>query len=289
MIRVAWLGHATVVLDLDGVRIVTDPLLGAHAGLLRRRGPRPKPAQWRGTDAVLISHLHSDHADLRSLRMLPGIPIMSAPTNVAWMRKRKVLDAVPLEEAWTRLRGSDVEVRLVPADHRHRPMPHRPNEAHGHLLRGPSGTVWVAGDTSLYPEMSALAEMAGGPLDVAIVPVGGWGPRLSPGHMNPTQAATAVARSGARWAVPVHWGTLHPPFMARRVTCWFDEPGRDFAEALRREAPDCHAVVLRAGEACGITTTRSAPGMGTAGWQGCKAESSGEQGPSFRGNRLSRG
>ena len=226
MIRVAWLGHATVVLDLDGVRILTDPLLLPNAGVLRRRGPQPDPAQWRSIDAVLVSHLHTDHAELRSLRMLQGTPIMSSRANVAWMRKRKLMDAVPIDEAWTRLPGGDVEVRLVRADHAHRQMPHRPNDAHGHLLRGPSGAVWVAGDTSLYPEMSLLAEMAGGSIDVAVVPIGGWGPRLSPGHMDPGQAATAVALSGARWAVPVHWGTLHPPLMTGFSTSWMDRSSR---------------------------------------------------------------
>jgi L-ascorbate metabolism protein UlaG (beta-lactamase superfamily) len=248
VVRVAWLGHATVVLDLDGTRVLTDPLLQKNAGPLRRRPPPPDPASWRDVDAVLVSHLHVDHAELGSLRMLGATPKLSAASNASWMRRRGLAGVGSLSERWVRLPQGEVETRLVRADHRHRQMPHRPNAAHGHLLRGRSARIWVAGDTSLHPEMSALADLAGGPVDLALVPVGGWGPRLSPGHMDATQAATAVARSGARYAVPVHWGTLHPPFLDRLGTDWLDEPGRQFAEALAQQAPGCRAVVLAPGE-----------------------------------------
>jgi L-ascorbate metabolism protein UlaG (beta-lactamase superfamily) len=247
-VRVAWLGHATAVIDLDGTRILTDPLLRRNAGPLRRRTPPPEAWQWRDTDAVLLSHLHVDHAELGSLRMLEGTPLLSAAANASWLRRRGLGEVRAVSERWSPVGSGGVEVRLVRADHRHRNMPHRPNAAHGQLVRGGSGTVWFAGDTSLHPEMSALPELAGGAVDLALVPVGGWGPRLSPGHMDPAQAATAVARSGARWAIPVHWGTLTAPFMDRIGTDWLEAPGRLFAEALAREAPDCRSVVLAPGE-----------------------------------------
>ena len=160
--RLTWLGHSSVVLDIDGVRILTDPLLCPHAGLLRRLAPRPDPASWIRPDAVLLSHLHHDHAEFRSLRMLRGAALMSAPANVAWLRRRKLMHTVPLGDGWTPV-GSGVQVRQVPAEHRSRPMPHRPNDANGQLVRGPSGIVWIAGDTGLFPEMAALPAMAGGP------------------------------------------------------------------------------------------------------------------------------
>lgn len=245
--RITWHGHSTVVLDLDGVRVLTDPLLRAHVGLLRRLAPRPDPSSWSRPDVVLLSHLHHDHAELRSLRMLRGVPLMSAPANVAWLRRRKLTPTVSLGDDWTPV-GRGVEVRLVPADHGHRPMPHRPNDANGQLVRGPSGNVWIAGDTGLYPEMAGLQEMAGGPIDLALVPVWGWGPRLSPGHLTPEDAAHAVAMSGARFAVPVHWGTLHPPFVTRFGRSWLDLPGERFADAVAEHAPGTTAVVLEPGQ-----------------------------------------
>ena len=245
--RLSWLGHSTVVLDIDSVRVLTDPLLRPHAGLLRRLAPRPDPASWSRPDVVLLSHLHHDHAELRSLRMLGGAALMSAPANVAWLRRRKLLQTVPLGDGWTSV-GSGVEIRQVPAEHRSRPMPHRPNDANGQLVRGPSGIVWIAGDTGLYPGMAALPAMAGGPIDVALVPVWGWGPRLSAGHLSPESAARAVALSGARFALPVHWGTLHPPFFAHFARSWLEQPGRRFADAVTAQAPGCTAVVLAPGE-----------------------------------------
>ncbi|MGO4806711.1 MBL fold metallo-hydrolase [Arthrobacter sp. 2MCAF15] len=249
--RLTWLGHSTVVLDIDGARILTDPLLRPHAGLLRRLAPRPDPTAWSRPDVVLLSHLHHDHAELRSLRMLHGSTLMSAPANVDWLGRRLLLRAVALGDDWTPVdtgTQTAVQIRQVRAEHRSRPMPHRPNDANGQLVRGPSGTVWIAGDTGLYPEMASLPAMAGGPIDVALVPVWGWGPRLSAGHLTPESAARAVAMSGARFAVPVHWGTLHPPLVTLFARTWLEQPGRRFAEAVAEEAPGCTAVVLAPGK-----------------------------------------
>ena len=274
-----WLGHSTAVLDLDGVRLVTDSLLRRHAGLLRRRGGRPDQELWRAADAVLLSHLHHDHAELSSLRMLGPIPVLTAPSGARWLVDRglhgvglrdgrwfPVAPSVPDDEGavWADGAADDgaaddgvadegvpddgVQVRLCRAVHGHRPMPHRPNAANGHLVRGPSGCVWVAGDTSLYPAMWHLPELAGAPVDVALVPVHGWGPRLSGGHLGPVDAARACAIVRARVAIPVHWGTLHAPASRRLPPGWMDRAGDAFAAALAREAPGCRAVVLQPGE-----------------------------------------
>ena len=249
--RITWLGHSSVVLDVDGIRILTDPLLRPHAGLLRRLAPRPDPASWSRPDVVLLSHLHHDHAELGSLRMLRGATLMSAPANVDWLRRRTRMHAVPLGDGWSQA-GSGVEIRQVPAEHRQRPMPHRPNDANGQLVRGRSGIVWIAGDTGLYPEMAALPAMAGGAVDLALVPVWGWGPRLSAGHLTPETAARAVLMSGARFAVPVHWGTLHPPLVTRFARSWLELPGRRFADAVAQQAPGCTAIVLAPGQSWAV-------------------------------------
>src|SRR4051794_41907462 len=73
-LKLTWLGHSTVLIDLAGHRLLTDPLLLRHNGPLRRRQPRPQPALWTGVDAVLLSHLHHDHAEVRSLRLGPVPP-----------------------------------------------------------------------------------------------------------------------------------------------------------------------------------------------------------------------
>lgn len=244
----AWLGHSTVVLDLDGVRLVTDPLLRRHVGLLRRDGPAPDPALWRGADAVLLSHLHHDHADLPSLRLLPGVPVLTLPRPAAWLTRHGV-EAVGLAVG-ERHRVGDVEVVAVPAEHHSRPMLHRPSEACGHVVDGAAVSIWVAGDTDLFDGLEDVPRASRRHrVDVAAVPVGGWGPRLSRGHLDPATAALACSRVGASVAVPVHWGTLHPP--GGRLLPppgWLERPGPEFAVAVAEEAPGCRAVVLRPGE-----------------------------------------
>jgi len=248
-LTITWLGHSTVVIDLDGVRLVSDPLLARHAGILRRRGDTPERVAWRGAHAVLLSHLHHDHAHLASLRRLPGIPVITAPACAKWLSGKGIEDGAGLADGQWLAVGDDgrVRVRLVPAVHAHRPMPHRPNDAHGHLIRSDSATLWVAGDTELYPEMADLVEMAGAPIDVAVVPVSGWAPRLSGGHMDHEEAARACDVVGARYAVPVHWGTLHVPAGRHLPRGWMDRPGFAFARDVRWQAPDCEPVVLHPG------------------------------------------
>jgi L-ascorbate metabolism protein UlaG (beta-lactamase superfamily) len=127
-------------------------------------------------------------------------------------------------------------------------MPHRPNDAHGHLVQAPGTTVWVAGDTELYPDMAGLAELAGAPIDLAVVPVSGWAPRLSGGHMGHEEAARACDVVGARHAIPVHWGTLHVPAGKHLPRGWMDRPGLAFAHDAQRLAPHCEPVVLHPGD-----------------------------------------
>ena len=246
--RLTWLGHATVVLDLDGVRLLTDPLLRATAGPLRRRGPAPTPDQVADVDAILISHLHHDHAELTSIRLLPPLPLLTGPRNAAFLTKRKLRGVALDDDGWYDVGDSDVQVRTVRADHHSRRMPHRPNDAYGHLVRTPTARLWLAGDTSLYPEMADLPDLAGGPIDLAVVPVGGWGPRLSGGHLDPDQAAQACALVGAAPALPYHWGTFYVPSRSNSPQGWMDRPGPEFARALAGRAPECHALVLSPGE-----------------------------------------
>lgn len=176
--------------------------------------------------------------------MLGAVPILTARRNADWLLRRG-LQGVPVED-WIDVGG--VAVRGVPAVHHSRPMPHRPNDAVGHLVRSDSASVWLAGDTSLFDEMRHLASWAGGErIDVAVVPIGGWGPRLSPGHMGPEEAAVACAMTAARFAVPVHWGTLHVP-PTGLFGDWMQRPVDLFVDALSRVAPGCRLVRLRPGE-----------------------------------------
>jgi L-ascorbate metabolism protein UlaG (beta-lactamase superfamily) len=116
--------------------------------------------------------------------------------------------------------------------------------------------VWFAGDTSLVDAMAAIPEQAGGPVDLALVPISGWAPRLSAGHMGPAEAAEACAVVGARTAVPVHWGTLHTPFGRHLPRGWMDRPAGLFAAAMSERAPACRVLLPQAGEVCRVPVGR---------------------------------
>ena len=192
---------------------------------------------------MLVSHLHHDHADLASLRLVRDAVVLTGPANARWVARRTGAVGPDLGDGgWHRVGGpvddsAGLDVRLVRADHGARPMPHRPNESHGHLLRAAGGVVWFAGDTSLHSEMEALPELAGRPIDLALVPIGGWGPRLSPGHLGPAEAVEACRRVRPRAVLPIHYGTLYPPGFAARGLAWLHRPLVDFRRLLAQDCP----------------------------------------------------
>ncbi len=241
--RITYLGHATVLVELGGVRILTDPVLRARVAHLRRHGRSPGVP--RDIDAVLISHLHHDHLDLPSLRRLAGRPRVIAPAGARSLVGRAGFDVEELEQG----RGTEisaVRVEAVRAVHPPERLPVRGPWAEpvGFVI-GAQPSVYFAGDTDLFPEMAELA-----PLDVALLPVAGWGPRLGPGHMDAERAARAAAVLRPRVAIPIHWGTLHPRFTRRGE--WFSGPGSEFAAQVAAVAPEVEVRVLRPGESTSV-------------------------------------
>lgn len=238
--RLTWLGHSTVLLELSGVRLLTDPVLRSRLVHLRRRVPAP--ADLGALDVVLISHAHRDHLDLPSLRRLdPGATVVAALGASRWLRRlgRPVVELSPGDE----VQIGDVAVRAVPAVHsgRRAPFP-APGAAVGFVVEG-TRRVYFAGDTEVFPGMARLA----GALDAALVPVWGWGPSLGAGHMDPAQAAEAIALLRPHLAVPIHWGTFLPLGLGRRHAHLLRDPPHEFAAQVSTLAPATHVVVLAPG------------------------------------------
>ena len=225
------------------MRLLTDPVLRGRVAHLRRHGRSPDVP--RDVDAVLISHLHYDHLDVASLRLLANRPRVIAPRGAGDMIRALGLTVDELETGGSAdLEGLRVEA--VPATHDSRRLPLRGPRAEplGFVIGG-SPSVYFAGDTDVFPEMEQFA-----PVGVALLPVAGWGPTLGPGHMNPERAARAVGLLRARVAVPIHWGTLHPRLTRRGE--WFSSPGEEFAAQVRAVAPDAEVRVLRPGESTSV-------------------------------------
>src|SRR3954447_7352241 len=220
--RITWLGHSTVLVELDGLRALTDPVVRSRVGPLVRVAPPVSAEGLRDVDAVLLSHMHADHVDLKSLRRVGKDVAVIAPRGAgAWLRRRGLSDVRELggEQAAELGHVSITAIRALHDGRRHRLAPE--SESIGYLLKG-SSTVYFAGDTDLYPEMDALS----GAVDIALIPVAGWGPTVGPGHLDPTRAAEAVRRVAPRLAIPIHWGTLSLPWARKQAG---DAPAVEFA------------------------------------------------------------
>ena len=243
MDRLTYIGHATTLLRLDGVSVLTDPMLRRWLGPLRRQGLDPEPDVAQNSDVVLISHLHWDHLD---------IPRCGGfrPARRWWCQGRRPLGRkggaedvreIGLGEA---VSVAGVEVSGVPAVHdgyrgRHRG---RPIELLGYLVSAGGRTVYFPGDTDLFPGMSGL-----GKVDVALLPVWGWGTSRRGGTSGShARAARAVEMIRPRLVIPIHWGTLFP-WIAETASTLLTEPPLEFARQVSRLAPDVEVRVLEPG------------------------------------------
>ncbi len=242
-----WWGHSTVAIEDRGVRLLTDPVLRGRLGHLRRRRGRTPALDEVQPDAVLISHLHADHLDLVSLRRLGGsVPIVVPRGAAAFLSRvdpalaRRCEELSPGED----LKVGDVLVRAVRANHdgARAPWSRHRAPAVGYTVHG-TRSAWFAGDTDLFDEMAGL-----GPLDLALIPVGGWGPTLGPGHLDPIAAAEAARRADPVWAVPIHFGTFWPVGCDRIRPQRFHAPGDEFAALVAEAAPHVQVRVLRPGD-----------------------------------------
>jgi L-ascorbate metabolism protein UlaG (beta-lactamase superfamily) len=238
-----WLGHATVVIDLDGARFVSDPVLKSRVGPLRRMVPAVDPDAARDIDMVLLSHLHADHAESRSLRTIGSATTILAPAGSRRLLAARGVRNVRELAAGEWVSCGAVGICATPARHgRGRHGRAGGAAAIGFLLFG-SQSCYFAGDTDIFTGMGRLA----GGLDLALVPVAGWGPTLGPGHLDPGRAAQAVALLAPRVAVPIHWGTFAPVWPAR-LRPDLSGPGPDFAAEVARSAAGVHVRVLAPGE-----------------------------------------
>lgn len=239
MQELTWIGHATVLIELDGVRIVTDPLLRNRVAHLRRVQPVDRDVPGH-LDVVLVSHGHYDHLDVPSLRRVdPAIPVV-APRGLAPALHRAGREHIIDIEEGEEIRFGGVIVRATPAHHPGGPQL-RKGTAVGFAITGTS-SVYFAGDTDLFDDMVEL-----GPVDLALVPVWGWGSSIGPGHLDPHRAAQAVSLMRARVAVPIHWGTYSP--MYQSAGPFLTEPPLEFRRQAAELAPETRVEVLEIGQA----------------------------------------
>jgi L-ascorbate metabolism protein UlaG (beta-lactamase superfamily) len=231
--RITWLGHSTVGIELDGVVLVTDPVLRRRVAHLRRDQAASPPTR---PDAILVSHMHYDHLDVPSLVRIGRDVRLVVPRGAG--RFLRGFRAIEETEPGGVLEIGGVRIDVVEAVHdgRRRPLGAWA-PALGFVVRG-SRTVYFAGDTELFDGMAALA-----PLDVALLPVSGWGAKVGPGHLDPEAAARALRLLRPSIAVPIHWGTYGVAWRPRGDRT----PAEQFAERAAEVAPEVDVRILPVG------------------------------------------
>jgi L-ascorbate metabolism protein UlaG (beta-lactamase superfamily) len=254
-LTITWIGHGTVLLEMDGVRLVTDPLLRPRLGHVRRVAPPPTEIPGE-VDAVLVSHVHYDHLDLRSLRLVRPRRLIVPRGARRFLRRRGLTDVDELDE------GGEISIGTVSvvATHAHHVVRRgrlaRSTPALGFLISG-SARLYFAGDTDLFAAMQGL----GRNLDVAFLPIWGWGPRIGAGHLDPHRAAEALLLLRPRIAIPIHWGTYTRIGLSRDAAT-LREPAEQFARVAAEVAPDVAVCILSPGERFVVPSTPSLPRPG---------------------------
>jgi L-ascorbate metabolism protein UlaG (beta-lactamase superfamily) len=243
-----WWGHASATVEIGGVRVALDPLLSDHLFHLRRYAARPDDSA-TDVDVILVSHLHHDHLHLPSLRRFDrDVPIV-VPRGGEKLLKDLGLDRVVPAGPGETLELAGAQVRVLPATHDggRGPGSSATGPALGFRVDAGDRSLWFPGDTELRDDMADV-----GRVDLALVPVGGWGPTLEDGHMDPVDGATAVGRVGATTAVPVHWGTFWPVGLRHVLRAnhhrLFTTPGDRFVEALAGSGEGAVPLLAKQGE-----------------------------------------
>jgi len=244
--QITYVGHATLLIEQEGVRILTDPILRNRVLFLRRRCPlQLSDGALDDLDVVLISHLHYDHLDIPSLRHLGLQRRLIVPAGAAsWLRGFGFSQVEELRVGEATSAGP-LTITATPALHptsRHRFGP-RIDSCLGYLLQGRQ-SIYFAGDTDIFSEMAHLSPA----LDLALLPVWGWGPRLGAGHMDRLRAAQALQWLKPRYAIPIHWGTLYPINPLAAAPLFLVQPPERFALFAAEFAPEVTVNIVQPGD-----------------------------------------
>lgn len=249
-VEVAWIGHSTALIEAGGHRVMTDPLLTRRVAHLRRRRSLPAP-DVEEVDMVVLSHAHMDHLHLPSLKRFgPGTKFITPRGSGVLLRKAGFTEVTEVEVG-DQIESGPVVVEAVRAAHKSGRGPHSRVEAQpiGYVVETYGTRVYFAGDTDLFEGMADLSD-----IDVALLPIWGWGQSIGNGHLDPARAVEATGLIRPRIVVPIHWGTYAPEDGRRRLPRWFEEPGELFEDELSRSHSWTRLELLEPAESISVSS-----------------------------------
>jgi N-acyl-phosphatidylethanolamine-hydrolysing phospholipase D len=254
---VTWVGHATVLVRVGGLSVLTDPHFSERASPLSFVGPKrvvpaiPAIHELPHIHAVVISHNHYDHLDQNSVAMLAeqagGSPRFFVPLGLKdWFARRGIHDVVELDW-WERRDFKGLEVHFVPVQHWSARTLTDENQTlwGGWVIRHPELSFFFAGDAGYSRDFSDIGERFGG-FDLAAIPIGAYAPRwfMQIMHMDPAEAVRVHHDVKARRSVAIHWGT----FANLTDESLYEPPLRLAEEKKKAGLADDAFFVLRHGE-----------------------------------------
>jgi len=208
---IIWLGHATFYIQLDGVKIVTDPVFG-DIPLTPRLAEFPIDGQLLNPDIILISHGHYDHLDMKSLEILNIYAKKSkiiVPLKLSSYFK-KPINGVELDW-YEKHKELGITIEALPSSHWHRRGLFDFNKALwcSFLIKSKSKTIYFAGDTAMDGHFKEIAQKVD-TVDIALMPIGAYKPVeiMKDNHTNPQEALEATQILGAKQMIPYHYGTF---------------------------------------------------------------------------------
>ncbi|MBB2913487.1 L-ascorbate metabolism protein UlaG (beta-lactamase superfamily) [Streptosporangium becharense] len=238
---VTWVGHATYVLQIGGLTVLTDPVWSRRIPGIRPR-LTPPGVEWADlppVDAVVISHNHYDHLDAPTVRRLPrSTPILVPAGLRSWFTRRGFHDVVELDW-WESAYVGDVRFDFVPAHHWSRRAPWDTCKTlwGGWVVASADQTIYFAGDTGYGERFAQIGARYPEGIDLALMPVGAFEPRwyTKASHVDPEEAVQACRDVGARRMATMHWGTFvlsGEPLLApvEQARAAWEAAGRDRAD-----------------------------------------------------------
>ena len=219
--KITYIGHATLLLELAGARILTDPNFDRRLGRILPRVSEPGIAldALPALDALLLTHAHADHLSFASLARLPrNIPLYAPPAVARWLQSKGYRHAEPIAPgSFVPVAGGAIRIHAEQATHEgsRYGFDRWRGAANMYLIDTPDESVFFAGDTALTDDTHALVERVlwatGRALDVALLPIGyapPWKPGFRRGHLTHHDALALFATLRARALIPYHWGTF---------------------------------------------------------------------------------